>query len=113
MSTPLYVTLILASWISFFTLQVLIVDEKLVTVVAVVFSLLLFLRFESGEAVIYLIGVAMGLIIEVGLGQVARTQFFTNASLFGVPLWLPLAWGYGFVVIRRVGNGIIEIVQKK
>ncbi len=111
MPTPLYVILILASWISFFVIQVLVIDEKLVTVAAIIFSALLFIRRERGEGAIYLIGVVMGLIIEVGLGQVARTQFFTNASLFGVPLWLPLAWGYGFVVIRRVGNGIVEIVQ--
>lgn len=112
MPTPLYVLLIIATWISFFVLQVLVIDEKIVTVAAVIFSAFLFFRYERGEIYIYLTGVVVGLIIEVGLGQVARTQFFTNASLFGVPLWLPLAWGYGFVVMRRIGNGIIEIVQR-
>lgn len=28
-------------------------------------------------------------------------ETFTRNSLFGMPLWLPLLWAYGFVAIKR------------
>jgi hypothetical protein len=38
----------------------------------------------------------------------AGSETFNRTTLFGImPLWLPLAWGYGFVAIKRTVN-IIE-----
>lgn len=54
--------------------------------------------------VIFILGLLIGIFIEVILGLVVRTQHWENASFFGVPYWLPLVWGYGFVVIHQVGN---------
>lgn len=33
----------------------------------------------------------------------------TEASLFGVPYWLPTAWGLGFVLITRFGMHLRRI----
>ena len=41
-----------------------------------------------------------------------REQFWANTSWLDVPLWLPLAWGMGFIIIRRLGD-IIVLHRKK
>mgnify|MGYP001614106934 CR=1 FL=1 len=66
------------------------------------------LSYVKNEEFVVLSGIIIGLIIEVVLGLVYRNQFWENASLIGVPIWLPLIWGYGFLIIRRIGNIIIK-----
>ena len=111
LSPRLYLVLLAFSWVMFFIFQVFIKTELPITGLALVFSTLLLWRREKGEGALYVFGMFMGLIIEVGLGQIARTQHWEYASLFGVPYWLPLIWGYGFVVMRRIGNLIVDIFQ--
>lgn len=101
------------SWIVFFTAQVTILLELPLTILSVLFCFLLFARREKGEIALFFVGLSMGLIIEVGLGLIARTQHWEYASLFGVPYWLPLIWGYGFVIMRRVGNVIVDAANER
>lgn len=108
MKNSFYASVMIASWILFFVAQVYILDEVILTILAIALSSLLFWRYERNEYRLYLLGVTVGLTIEVGLGQIARTQHWTHASLYGVPYWLPLAWGYGFVVMRRIGNVVVR-----
>ena len=107
MSTRSYVMVTVAGWVAFFLLQVLILRETPLTVAALALCMLLYIRRESGELHLFAFGLLLALVIEVGLGLIARSQHWAHASLFGVPYWLPLIWGYGFVVIRRVGNLIV------
>lgn len=102
-----YAVLLVLSWIVFFLAQVLIRTELPLTVLAIVFSALLLVRRVPGEGVLYTLGLVTGLVIEVGLGLIARSQHWEFASLFGVPYWLPLIWGYGFVAMRRIGNAVV------
>lgn len=68
--------------------------------------------FKRREGELLIMGLVAGFAVEVILGAFYREQFWTNASLFGVPVWLPLAWGMGFVIIRRLGD-IIVLHRKK
>jgi hypothetical protein len=104
--------ILVAAWIAFFIVEVLWHNEIALTAVAILTSALLFMEYESGEVHLYAFGVALGLVIEVGLGQIARLQHWENASLFGIPYWLPLIWGFGFVAIRRIGNIIVAYFAK-
>lgn len=63
---------------------------------------------NNKEKYLYIIGVLLGLVIEIGLGLIHRQQMWTNASLWGVPVWLPFIWGLGFIYIRRIGNLIVK-----
>jgi hypothetical protein len=108
MSTCSYVMITVTGWVAFFLLQVLILREFPLTLAALALCALLYIRRESGELHLFAFGLLLALIIEVGLGLVARSQHWEHASLLGVPYWLPLIWGYGFVVIRRVGNLIVQ-----
>jgi hypothetical protein len=100
------------SWVLFFLAQVLVVKEIPLTVLAVCFSAVLLWRRERGEGVLFAVGFVVGLSIEVGLGLIARSQHWENASLWGVPYWLPVIWGYGFVVMRRIGNHVVGFFSR-
>jgi membrane-bound metal-dependent hydrolase YbcI (DUF457 family) len=68
------------------------------------------IRYYKNEWKILFIGIVLSLFFEIGGDLIYKAQFWENASFFGIPLWLPLLWGYGFIIIRRVGNFII--IQK-
>lgn len=79
-------------------------SELFLTLFALGISALLFLRQSRiGERYLYLVGLILGAFIEVGFRFLGYQQVWTNASFFGVPFWLPIAWGIGFVLITRIG----------
>lgn len=84
--------------------------SELVMLGAVILASAITLRrgYRPGEGTLFIIGVVIGVIIEVCLGLVYRDQYWEHASLLGVPLWLPFMWGYAFVVMRRVGDLIVR-----
>jgi hypothetical protein len=100
----------LVLWVLFFLAQVYIKTEVPLTLIAVLLCGTLVFGAVKGERYLFALGVGMALIIEIGLGLIARTQVWSHASLFGVPYWLPLMWGYGFVVMRRIGNYVVDRV---
>lgn len=85
-------------------------EKTLTCLVVVIIVYTFYLHHVSREGLLLLIGVLLGLFVEVGLGFFFRTQHWQYASLYGVPYWLPLVWGYGFVVMRRLGNAIVGTV---
>lgn len=66
-------------------------------------ALLFYWNSRVGERWLFFLGVIIGLIIEVGFRYLGYQQVWTDASLMGVPYWLPVAWGIGFVLITRLG----------
>lgn len=76
-----------------------------VVVLAVLF---LVLHRERGEITLFIIGVILGIVLEVGGDMIYKLQYWEHGSFFGIPYWLPLMWGYAFVFIRRIGNHIVK-----
>ena len=66
------------------------------------------IKYQKGELKLFFIGLIIGFFIEVVLGLIYRMQYWQDSTLFGVPIWLPLVWGYAFVFIRRIGDSIIK-----
>ena len=58
--------------------------------------------YHRGEILLFFVGVLYGLVVEVGLGLFHRQQLWLDASFYGVPLWLPIIWGIGFIYIGRL-----------
>ena len=54
------------------------------------------------ETFIACYGILAGIIIEVS-GAWNGYQKFTTPQFFGIPFWLILTWGYGFVLMKRIG----------
>jgi len=71
-----------------------------------------FFEYHKNEILWFLIGVIAGTTLEVGGDIFYKLQSWDKGSLYGLPLWLPLLWGYGFVFIRRLGNLIVSCRSK-
>lgn len=79
-------------------------SELALTAFIVTVTFLIFvLKEHRNEKYLFITGILVGSFIEIGLRILGYQQTWTDASLFGVPYWLPIAWGLGFVVITRVG----------
>jgi hypothetical protein len=77
-------------------------------VVAVV-ALSFWIRYYPREWLLFALGSALGLVFELGGDAIYKLQSWSEGSLFGIPAWLPLFWGLGFVFIRRFGNAVLAV----
>ena len=81
--------------------------ELALTAFVIVITFIMFaLRDHKNEPLLFLIGLVVGLVIEVGTRFLGYQQVWVHASLFGVPYWLPILWGVGFILITRVGLSV-------
>lgn len=67
-----------------------------------VFALILLGRDRKVEFLIAIYGIIAGFIIEVIGTQISGYQNFTQSDFLGIPAWLLIAWGYGFVLMKRI-----------
>jgi hypothetical protein len=95
----------LALFILFLCIQVFLKPSEIVlTILSILFSVLaLVIFYNHNEGYLFLIGVGLGVFVEIVLGMVARQQHWDGAHYLSVPLWLPIVWGIGFVMITRLG----------
>lgn len=83
-------------------------SEMWITIAMLALILISFkIRYEKGEWKIIVFGLILGFLFEIAGDAVYKLQNWNHNLLFGIPLWLPLMWGYGFVLIRRIGNVIV------
>jgi len=69
------------------------------------------ISYRKNEIYLFLFGAVVGVIFEL-IGNNLLGQSWSQSSLLGIPIWLPLSWGYGFIIIRRIGNVIINKTQQ-
>ncbi len=55
------------------------------------------------ESLIFLYGIAAGFVVETLGTQVSGYQSFTLPQVLGIPYWLLVSWGYGFILMKRIG----------
>jgi len=58
---------------------------------------------DNSEFVIFIYGIIIGGLVEVIGTQVSGYQSFIEPDFLGIPIWLPVVWGYGFVAMKRIG----------
>jgi hypothetical protein len=76
-------------------------DWLLLAVYLIIIAIALVIRIEKKEAQILLFGLVLMTLAEIFFVK-TTVEFFIRDSLFGLmPVWLPLLWAYGFVVIKR------------
>ena len=78
-------------------------EWQLVFFIVIVSVFIFLMRYHQHEGVLFLVGIFFGIIVEIGLRYFGYQQVWKDASLSGVPVWLPLVWGIGFVIITRLG----------
>src|SRR3989338_10167367 len=69
---------------------------------AALIILVLAFSYKRGDEWIFVLGFVLSLVIE-GVGVAAGYQSFARPTAWGIPLWIPLAWGYGFIFVKRLG----------
>lgn len=85
-----------------------VTDEFLFTGILIVFIFLSFkIEYHKREWILFVVGIFFGVLIEVVTASFGRLQHWEHASLFGIPLWLPIVWGYAFIYMRRIGDIVI------
>lgn len=70
--------------------------------VTAILFLILSGRDRKVELWIWVYGMAAGFAIETIGTQVSGYQSFTNPDILGIPYWLVIVWGYGFVLMKRI-----------
>jgi len=86
----------------------LIKNDYLLTLSYIIIILISFkIKYVKNEYEIFIAGFILMSIFEFIFISTGVETFIRN-SLFGMPLWLPFLWGYGFVAIRRVGEYLIK-----
>lgn len=84
-------------------------NELLIFLVLLLFLVVsLFLHYERNEWLLIVLGLALGSLMELGGDSVYKLQYWVEGSFFGIPVWLPLMWGYLFLLIRRLGNLVVK-----
>jgi hypothetical protein len=76
-------------------------DYWLTLIYAIIITASWLIKYEKKEYIFLLFGI-FGMAISEYFFVSTGVEIFNRNSLFGVmPLWLPLLWGCGFVVIKR------------
>jgi hypothetical protein len=84
-------------------------NEYIATLMIILLTAIVFLiRYNRKEWILYVVGVLTGIILELGGDAIYKLQSWDNASFFGIPIWLPLFWGYAFILISRIGKIIVK-----
>jgi len=96
-SSPLALGVILSYFFWNSNLLLLLIYSALVA--AIIFSG----RDRKPEFLIFIYGAIIGFAIETIGTQISGYQKFTNLDVWGIPYWLIVSWGYGFILMKRVG----------
>lgn len=97
-----------AAFIIFFVIEAFgaIGEWALTLLLCLTIALMFKVRYHPREGVLFAIGTLIGVIIEIGLRKFGYQQIWADPTLAGVPIWLPLSWGFGFVVFTRIGYNV-------
>ena len=66
-------------------------------------GVVLWIRVDPGDYHSLALGLLIGLIVEITGTSVSGYQSFTNPDFLGIPAWLPIAWAYGLMAMKRIG----------
>jgi hypothetical protein len=65
-------------------------------------------KYQKKEWILLLVGTVLGIVLEVGGDLIYKLQYWNTESFLGVPLWLPLLWGFQFIIVYRLGAIIVK-----
>jgi len=103
---PLFIAAIITSYLKTITN---FTGELLITLTYSLIILILFLtRYKKQELKIFIFGVIAGIIVEAWGKIILLFSWQTFNSIFPIPLWLPIAWGFAFIIMRRIGNIMLK-----
>jgi hypothetical protein len=66
------------------------------------------IKYYHREWLLLLIGIVIGAICEAGGDLIYKIQYWESGSFFGMPYWLPIFWGFTFIIVYRIGSVIVK-----
>lgn len=75
----------------------------LLAVYLIAISIILKIKYQRGDLSALFYGFIIGLIVETIGTSVSHYQSFANPDFLGIPMWLPIVWAYGFMLMKRIG----------
>lgn len=75
----------------------------LVIYLVLVLLIIWFGKDKKVEAWIFIYGLISGFAVETIGTQISGYQGFTHPDIWGIPYWLIVSWGYGFILMKRIG----------
>jgi hypothetical protein len=69
-------------------------------------------KYYPGDFLALAYGLVLGLFVEVVGTTFAGYQKFANPDMLGIPIWLPISWAYGLMLMKRIGIIIYESRKK-
>ncbi len=67
-----------------------------------VLAIILMGKDRDVEFKILVYGIITGAVIEIIGTQVSGYQSFAKPDFMGIPYWLAVSWGYGFILMKRI-----------
>ncbi len=93
----------------FFITLPIISNELISTILLAVMVIIMFtVKYRKHEWIMLLIGLALGIITELGGDVIYKLQYWKTGIFFGIPLWLPILWAFTIIIIARLGSSIIK-----
>ena len=84
-------------------------NEQISTItILTIIIISLLIKHNHREWLLAVIGIILGLIFEIAGDAIFKVQYWQTDSIIGIPLWLPLLWGFTFIIIYRLGSVIVK-----
>lgn len=74
----------------------------LVIYLSLVLLVILAGKDRKTELWIFAYGLVAGFIVETIGTQISGYQIFTKPDVWGIPYWLIVSWGFGFILMKRI-----------
>jgi len=88
-------------------------NNILLTALLLAVSAAILLKFSSKEErILYFVCFVLGPVFDLTLIP-AGLWTYGNPTLFGVPLWLPVGYGLGTLMIVKIGTSIAKLIYFK
>lgn len=84
-------------------------NHDLLSSIIILFALIVsFYFFHDKEDIIFFVAaVFLGLMMEL-ISVHSNVWFYTNPLFLGIPFWLPFAWGFSFLIARRLRHTLFS-----
>ncbi len=76
--------------------------------ICVLIAATLLMGYRTREWIVLIVGIIFGILAEIGGDMIYKLQYWEQGSFFGIPVWLPFLWGYGFLYIGRISALIVK-----
>ena len=82
-------------------------DYYLILTYIILISIFLKIYYEKKEYKLLIAGIIFIFLAEFFF-ILTRVETFTSQTLINMPIWLPVLWGYGFIVIKRISYELLK-----